>query len=103
MFFFCFFFFCFFFKCVFDLRLFGIVYFLFLLLSGWGGGGGRGDGVYWAGCGLLLWHSLVFSLTFFYDVSSLRRMNFSEICHIFDSRALYERKYTFLVAGVRLF
>ena len=36
----------------FDLCLFGFVGFLFLLVSG-------------KGCGLLLWHSLDFSLTFF--------------------------------------
>ena len=37
---------------LFDLRLFGFVGFLFLLVSG-------------KGCGLWLWHSLDFSLTFF--------------------------------------
>ena len=40
------------FVCLFDLCLFGFVGFLFLLGSG-------------KGCGLLLWHSLDFSLTFF--------------------------------------
>ena len=38
---------------LFDLRLFGFVCFLFLLVSG-------------KGCGLWLWHSLDFSLTLFY-------------------------------------
>ena len=41
------------FVCLFDLCLFGFVCFLFLLVSG-------------KGCGLGLWHSLDFSLTFFY-------------------------------------
>ena len=40
------------FVCLFDLCLFGFVGFLFLLVSG-------------KGCGLWLWHSLDFSLTFF--------------------------------------
>ena len=40
------------FVCLFDLCLFGFVGFLFLLVSR-------------KGCGLLLWHSLDFSLTFF--------------------------------------
>ena len=40
------------FVCLFDLCLFGFVGFLFLLVSG-------------KGCGLVLWHSLDFSLTFF--------------------------------------
>ena len=39
------------FVCLFDLRLFGFVCFLFLLVSG-------------KGCGLWLWHSLDFSFTF---------------------------------------
>ena len=38
---------------LFDLCLFGFVGFLFLLVSG-------------KGCGLFLWHSLDFSLTFFF-------------------------------------
>ena len=42
---------------LFDLRLFGFVCFLFLLVSG-------------KGCGLYLWHSLDFSQTFFADASS---------------------------------
>ena len=56
-----------FFVRLFGLCLFGFVGFLFLLGSlgrEWGGGGGggeRGGG----GCGLWLWHSLNFSLTFF--------------------------------------
>ena len=41
------------FCCLFDLCLFGFVGFLFLLVSG-------------KGCGLWLWHSLDFSLTFFF-------------------------------------
>ena len=40
---------------LFDLRLFGFVCFLFLLVSG-------------KGCGLLSWHSLDFSLTLFYYI-----------------------------------
>ena len=43
---------------LFDLRWFGFVYFLFLLVSG-------------KGCGLWLWHSLDFSLTFLVTVSVL--------------------------------
>ena len=42
------------FVCLIDLCLFGFVGFLFLLMSG-------------KGCGLWLWHSLEFSLTFFYQ------------------------------------
>ena len=38
---------------LFDLRLFGPVCFLFLLVS-------------WKGCGLWLWHSLIFLLHFIY-------------------------------------
>ena len=41
---------------LFDLRLFGFVCFLFLLLSG-------------KGCGLWLWHSLDFALTFFFNMN----------------------------------
>ena len=41
------------FRTLFDLRLFGFVCFLFLLVSG-------------MDCGLRLWHSLDFTLTFFY-------------------------------------
>ena len=46
---------------LFGLCLFGFVRFLFLLVSG-------------KGCGLWLWHSLDFSLTFFYDEFSFREM-----------------------------
>ena len=42
------------FVCLFDLCLFGLIGFLFLLVSG-------------KGCGLWLWHSLDFSLTLFHD------------------------------------
>ena len=42
------------FVCLMDLCLFGFVGFLFLLMSG-------------KGCGLWLWHSLNFSLTFFHE------------------------------------
>ena len=42
---------------LFDLRLFGFVRFLFLLLSG-------------KGCGLLLWYSLDFPLTFFLELAN---------------------------------
>ena len=48
------------FVCLFDLCLFGFIGFLFLLGSG-------------KGCGLWLWHSLDFSLTFFF--SSVFRTN----------------------------
>ena len=47
---------------LFDLCLFGFVVFLFLLVSG-------------KGCGLWLWHSLDFSLTFFLYNKSPRRIN----------------------------
>ena len=43
---------------LFDLRLFGFDCFLFLLVSG-------------KGCGLKLWYSLDFSLTFFYTTESI--------------------------------
>ena len=42
------------FVCLFDLRLFGVVCYLFLFVSG-------------KGCGLGLWHSLIFFLTFFFE------------------------------------
>ena len=45
------------FVCLIDLCLFGFVGFLFLLMSG-------------KGCGLWLWHSLDFSLTFFFYYTS---------------------------------
>ena len=53
-----------FFVPLFDLCLFGFDFFLFLLVSG-------------KGCGLCLWHSLDFSLTFFLIVS------FSELMYVF--------------------
>ena len=55
---------------LFDLRLFGFVCFLFLLVSG-------------KGCGLLLWHSLEFSLTCFglpdWKVNDTYRKNFDNL------------------------
>ena len=45
---------------LFDLRLFGFVCFLFLLVSR-------------KGCGLRLWHSLDFSLTFFCNMLMLNK------------------------------
>ena len=51
---------------LFDLRLFGFVCFLFLLVSG-------------KGCGLWLWHPLDFSLTFVFAVSLGYRDNVHEV------------------------
>ena len=49
------------FVCLIDLRLFGFVGFLFLVMSG-------------KGCGLRLWHSLDFSLTIFGKISLFCRL-----------------------------
>ena len=53
---------------LFDLCLFGFVGFLFLLVSG-------------KGCGLCLWHSLDFSLTFFFTIQKwgLRGQNYTGV------------------------
>ena len=51
---------------LFDLRLFGFVGFLFLLVS-------------WKGCGLWFWHSLDFSLTFFF-FNTFWENDFSTFC-----------------------
>ena len=59
---------------LFDLCLFGFVGFLFLLES-------------WKGCGLLLWHSLDFSLTFSMVLNS-------DLCEV-KQRVLLSEKVTF--------
>ena len=67
---------------LFDLRLFGFVCFLFLLVSG-------------KGCGLWLWHSLDFSLTPFFSIL----LRFSFVCASIVSYVAFGLQLFLISAG----
>ena len=72
------------FVCLFDLCLFGFVGFLFLLVSG-------------KGCSLWLWHSLDFSLTFFWCLKMLTDgwLILGHMINSYDIALLYQiQQYT---------